>query len=65
MEEMVNETFMMYLLLKKLGNYIPQIKDFTDREVNPRLKRALTYYKVETASIEIVNMNGNLEKIYF
>ena len=45
MEEMVNETFMMYLLLKKLGNYIPQIKDFTDREVNPRLKRALTYYK--------------------
>ncbi|CAD8112241.1 unnamed protein product [Paramecium sonneborni] len=65
MEEMVGETFMMYLLLKKLSNYIPQIKNFTDSESNPKLRRALNYYKNETASIEIVNMNGKLEKIYF
>ncbi|CAD8205015.1 unnamed protein product [Paramecium pentaurelia] len=65
MEEMVGETFMMYLLLKKLSNYIPQIKNLTDGENNPKLRRALNYYKNETASIEIVNMNGKLEKIYF
>nr|CAR82067.1 TPA: calcium release channel IV1b [Paramecium tetraurelia] len=62
MEEMVGETFMMYLLLKKLTRYIPRIKDI---ESNPKLRRALNYYKNETASIEIVNMNGKLEKIYF
>lgn len=51
------------MLLRKLKKYVPQIREFSSSD--PKIVKAVNYFKIHTNSIEIVNMHGQLEKVYF